>query len=78
MNRTFKAREYALAKLANDVRDHVQAAAMSHADRYVIDAASRGAFDQLIENSNDGLVALDREAFLPEILCAEEFLKQLG
>src|SRR6266404_1909749 len=59
MDRSFKAGEDAFAELADDVRDHVQPASMRHADGYVIDAARRRAFDQLVENGNDRFVSFD-------------------
>ena len=78
MDRSFEACEDALAELADDVGDHVQPAAMRHADGYLVNAPRRGAFDQLVENGDDGLVSLDREPLLPEVLRAEELLEQLG
>ena len=77
MDRSFKAGEDALAELSNNVRDDVQTSAMSHPDRYVIDAARRGSFNQLVQNGNDSLISFDRESLLPEILRAQELLEQL-
>src|SRR5262245_10915562 len=78
MNRALEAGEDALAEFTDDVCDHVQAAAMRHSDCDVVDAATRAALDQLVEQRDDRLVPLDRASLLTEILRAEELLEQLG
>ena len=49
MDRAFKGRKDAFAELANHIRQHIQAPAMGHAQRYLFNAARGRAFDQLIE-----------------------------
>ena len=64
--------------VADDVRQHIQPAAMGHAHVDLIDAACRRALDQLIEHRDDRLAALERKAFLSEIFFMQELLELLG
>src|ERR1044072_7656893 len=72
MHRTLKGSEDAFAKMPDNIRKHVQAPAMRHAHRDVVNAAPRRAFDQLVEQRNDRLAAFERKAFLPEVLGVQE------
>src|ERR1041385_1378842 len=78
MHRAFEGREDALAKMANDIREHVQTSAMRHAHRDSVDAEFAGALNQLIEQRNDRLAAFDRKSLLTEELGVQEFLELLS
>jgi len=43
-----------------------------------VNAAHRGAFDQLIEHRDDSFVAFVENRFLPKVLRSEKFFEQLG
>src|SRR2546427_9491575 len=78
MNRAFKGSEDALAEVADDVRQHIQAAAMRHSERDVFDAELGRALDQLIEQRNDRFTAFQRKSLLAEVLCTQKALELLG
>src|ERR1041384_6106397 len=78
MHRAFERGEDALAKMSDDIREHVQASTMRHSHRDSLDAEFAGAFDQLIEQRDDRLTALDRKSLLTEELGIQEFLELLG
>src|SRR5581483_6912805 len=78
MDRTFKRSEDAFAKMPDDVGEHVQASAVRHAHRDLFDAELARAFDQLIEERNDRLAALDGKSLLAEILGVQKPFELLG
>src|SRR5258708_19785876 len=64
--------------MPDDIRQHIQTAAVRHAQRNVFDAEVAGALDQLIEQWNDRFAAFDRKTFLPQELRVEKALELLG
>src|SRR5260370_39984272 len=64
--------------MPDDVRQHIQTAAVRHPHRYVFDAEVAGALDQLIEQRNDRFAAFDRKTLLSEELCVQKALELLG
>src|SRR5262245_39137900 len=75
MNRTFERSEDALAEVANDVREYIQAPTMRHAHGDLLDAVIAGTINQLIEERNNRFAAFDRETLLPKKLRVQESFK---
>ena len=65
-------------RLADDVREDVQAAAVGHADDDLVQAGLGGRVDDRVEQRDDGLAALQREALLADVLRLQEGLEGLG
>ena len=55
-----------LVGAADRVREHVQPAAVRHAEHHLAGACTRGAVHHLVEHRHDHVQALDRELLLPE------------
>src|SRR5205823_4635552 len=68
----------ALAEMPDDVRQHVQTAAVRHAHGDVFDTEVAGALDQLIEQRNDCFAAFDRKTLLAQKLRVQKALELLG
>ena len=75
---TFELGEQHLRRLADDVHEHVEAAAMRHADDDLLDAALTALLDQVIEQRNQRVAAFEREALLRRILRREIELESFG
>src|SRR5919198_45510 len=58
-------------RLSDDVRQNVQAAAVGHADDDLVQAGLRRAVDHRVEQRDDRLAALEREALLADVLRLE-------
>ena len=65
-------------RLLHHVGQHVEAAAVRHADDDLDDVGARGALDQAIQQRDEALGALQREALGPEELVVQELLEDLG
>src|SRR5574341_1712200 len=78
VHRAFKRSEDALAEIAEHIGEHVQASAVRHAHRDLLDAEVARPFDQLVEQGNDRLAAFNRKSLLSEILGVQKFLELLG
>lgn len=65
-------------RLADDVREHVQAAAVRHADDDLVELVLGGLVEHRVEQRDDGLAALQREALLADVLRLQERLERLG
>ena len=65
--------EHVLQRLAEDVGEHVEAAAVRHTEHQVADSALPGPLDQGVEYGDQGFAPFQRETLL-----AEEFLVQKG
>ncbi len=63
---------------AENVHQHVQPAAMGHADHHLAHAMAAGALDQLIEHGDQRIAALQREALLAGVLGVQKALQSLG
>src|SRR5678816_1176121 len=72
MNRPFKRREDAFAKVSDNIREHIQAPAMRHAQGDVFNSACCAAFDELVEQMYDRLATFEGKTFLTEILGMQE------
>ena len=64
--------------LARDVGEHVEAAAVRHADGDLVDAGARRVGQDVVEQRDQGLAALKREALLAHELGLQELLEGLG
>ncbi len=62
-------------RLAHHLRQHVQAAAVGHAERDVAHAEVAAALDDLLQRGNDGFAAVEAEALGAGVLDAEELLE---
>ncbi len=71
-------REDHLVGLAQHVREHVQSPAVRHAHDDLFDAQRARAFDDRIEQRNQGFRTLEREALLTDVLGPQELLERLG
>ena len=65
-------------RLAQHVGQHVEAPAVGHADDDLGDAGARGALDEPVEQGDDALGALEREALGPQELGLQKLLEHLG
>jgi hypothetical protein len=50
---------------------------VGHAHDDLLDAVARAFLDDLVEDGDDGLAALEREALLADVAGVEEFLEEL-
>mmetsp|Transcript_21665 Transcript_21665/g.84340 ORF Transcript_21665/g.84340 Transcript_21665/m.84340 type:complete len:844 (+) Transcript_21665:834-3365(+) len=64
--------------LAQGVDQHVQAAAVGHADDDLLHAALAGTLDQLVHRGDEALTAFEREALLADVLGVQIALQALG
>ena len=78
MDRAFKRGENAFAKMADDIRQNIQASTVRHSHGDRLDAELGGAFNQLIEQWNYRLASFDGKTFLAEILCIQEAFELFG
>ena len=67
-----------LVRLADDVGQHVEPAAVRHADDDLVQAALGRALQDLVEQRDQRLAALEREPLLPDVLGLQERLERLG
>ena len=64
--------------LAGDVDQHVEAAAVGHADADLLEAVAGGLLADLVEQRDRGLATLEAEALLADELGLQERLERLG
>ena len=64
--------------LADDVGEHVEPAAVGHADRDLVEAGLGGGLADLVEQRDRGLAALEAEPLLADELGLQEGLERLG
>ena len=64
--------------LARDVGEHVEAAAVRHTDGDLVDTGARRVGQDVVEQRDQGLAALEREALLSHELGLEELFEGLG
>ena len=67
-----------LVRLPQDVREDVQAAAVRHAHDHLVRVGGRRVLDERVEQRDQRLAALEREALLAHELRVEELLERLG
>lgn len=70
-------RENVVKRLAHDVREHVEAAAVGHAEDDALDAGIRCAVDELLHARNERLRALQPEALRRTVFVGEEVLERV-
>ncbi len=64
--------------LADDVGEHVEPAAVGHADRDLVEAGLGGRLADLVDDRDRGLAALEGEPLLADELGLQEGLERLG
>ena len=64
--------------ITDDIREHIQTAAMGHTHIDLVDAASRSSLDKLVEHRDNGLAALKGKTFLAEVFFMQKLLELLG
>ncbi len=65
-------------RLAEDVGEHVQPAAMGHADHHLLLPLAAGTLNQLVQQRDERVAALQGEAFLADVALVQIFLDPLG
>ena len=65
-------------RLADDVGQHVEPAAVRHADDDLVELVLGGLVQHGVQQRDDGLAALQREPLLPDVLGLQERLERLG
>ena len=65
-------------RLADDVGQHVEPAAVRHADDHLVEAVLGALVDRRVHHRDDGLGAFKREPFLPNVFGLQEGLERLG
>src|SRR5207237_4344397 len=60
-----------------EVHQHVQPADVRHADDHFLDAGGTAALNQVIEQRDEGIAALEREALLADVLGVQVALETL-
>ena len=70
--------EQVLRHLAERVDEHVEAAAVRHADDDLLHALAAGALDELVHRGDEALAAFEREALLADVLGVQVALEALG
>jgi len=74
----FELGEQLLRRLAEHVDQHVEAAAVGHAEHHVIHAVGATAADQFVEQRNQAVAAFEREALLADILGVQVAFEAVG
>ena len=64
--------------LAEGVDQHVEPAAVRHADDAFLHAHAAGALQQIVQQGNQAFAAFQREAFLPDIACMQVVFQPFG
>ena len=70
--------EQELVVLADDVGQHVEPAAVSHAHRDLKNPSARRCLNDGVEHRDQRLAALERKPFLADVTGVQEFLELLG
>ena len=70
--------EDARERLAQNVREHVEAAAVRHAQHRLVDTLLGPALQQRVEHGDERLAALEREALVADEARVQEALEGLG
>ena len=65
-------------RLADDVGQHVEPAAVRHADDDLVERVFGGLVDHGVHHRDDGLGAFERESLLPNVFGLQERLERLG
>ena len=70
-------REQLLGRLAEDVDQNVQPATVGHADHDLLDLAYPALLDEVVEQRDQGVTALEGKALLADVLCVQVALEAL-
>ena len=70
--------EQVLRHLAEGVDEHVETAAVGHADDDLLHALVAGALDELVHRGDEALAAFEREALLADVLGVQVALEAFG
>jgi hypothetical protein len=70
--------EHDRRRLAQHVDQHVQAAAVGHADHDLLDAANAALLDEVVEHRDQRVTAFQRKALLADVLGVQVALEALG
>ena len=70
--------EQILRRFAEQIHQHVEAAAMRHADDGLLDAGSAALLHQLVEQRHEAVAALERKALLADVLGVQIALQPFG
>ena len=62
--------------LVEGVGQHVEPAAVRHADDELLHTQRRPAFDDAVQNRNERLAAFERKPLLPDVLRVQELLEE--
>ena len=65
-------------QFAQRVDQHVQAAAMCHAEHHFFHANAAGRLDNVVEKGNQGFAAFQRKSFLADVARVQIFFQRLG
>ena len=65
-------------RLGHHLREHVEPAAMRHAEHDLLDAERAAALDDLLQRRHDGFGAVEAEALGARVFHVEEFLEAFG
>ncbi len=65
-------------RLAQHVDQHVEAAAMGHADDHVLDAGRAAPLHQVVQQGDQRIAAFEREALLADVLGVQVALEAFG
>ena len=60
------------------IDEHVEAAAVRHAEHHVVHAVGAAAVDELVKQRNQTVAAFEREAFLADIFRVQIALETFG
>ena len=74
----FELAEDLAVRLPDDVREHVEAAAVRHAHHDLLHPGVGGFVEEELQHRDERLAAFEAEALLPEVLRVEEALERLG
>ena len=74
----FELVEQLARRLAHRVDQHVEAAAVGHADHDVLDPVAAGALDHHVQQRDQAVAAFQREALLADVLGVQVALEALG
>ena len=74
----FKFREYLHHRFADDVRQHVQASAMGHADHHFMDIGGRGAVQDFVQNRDGRFAAFQRKTLVANKAGMQKALELFG
>ena len=73
-----KFREDDLERFLQEIREHVEPAAMRHSHADFLDPVSRAAVENGVEDHHERFSALKRKPFLPDVTGMKKYLERFG